>query len=123
MTVKRIGDEEFDLIDNLHGFVRLLTLALWRRLATENPTCRLMARSRCASRAWPRKPDDALALLESGYAAANGDAAAFKKWFDKSGRKAMERVETDVAAGGQASAWTKFSGCSRATRWTWACSR
>ncbi|MBW8864670.1 MAG: AAA family ATPase [Verrucomicrobia bacterium] len=35
MTVKRIGDEEFDLIDNLHSFIRLLVLGLWRRLATE----------------------------------------------------------------------------------------
>ena len=40
------------------------------------------------------KADDALALIESGYAAANGDEAAFKKWFEKGGRKAMERVET-----------------------------
>ena len=40
------------------------------------------------------KTDDSLALLESGYAAANGDEAAFAKWFEKSGRKAMDRVET-----------------------------
>ena len=35
MTVKRIGDGEFDLIDNLHSLVRLLALALWQRLATD----------------------------------------------------------------------------------------
>jgi SpoVK/Ycf46/Vps4 family AAA+-type ATPase len=40
------------------------------------------------------KAEDARELLESGYAAANGDEAAFAKWFAKSGRKAMDRVET-----------------------------
>jgi len=33
-------------------------------------------------------------LLEAGYAASNGSADAFTKWFEKSGRRAMERVET-----------------------------
>ena len=94
MTVKRIGDEEFDLIDDLHGFVRLLTLALWRRLATEKSDLQAYgALSLCARRRWPPGPEDSLALLESGYAASNGDPAAFKKWFEPNGRKAMERVE------------------------------
>jgi hypothetical protein len=94
LTVKRIGNEEFDLIDNLHGFVRVLTLALWRRLATEKSDLQAYgALSLCIS-GLAARPDDALALLESGYAAANGDVAAFKKWFEKGGRKAMEQVET-----------------------------
>ena len=38
------------------------------------------------------KPDDALALLESGYAAAKGDAPSFVKWFERGGRKAMENI-------------------------------
>jgi stage V sporulation protein K len=92
MTVKRIGDEEFDLIDNLHGFVRLLTLALWRRLATEKSDLQAYGALSLCIAGLAAKPDDALALLESGYAAANGDADAFKKWFDKGGRKAMDRV-------------------------------
>jgi hypothetical protein len=92
MTVKRIGDEEFDLIDNLHGFVRLLTLALWRRLATEKSDLQAYGALSLCIAGLAARADDALALLESGYAASNGDADAFKKWFDKGGRKAMDRV-------------------------------
>jgi hypothetical protein len=92
MTVKRIGDEEFDLIDNLHGFVRLLTLALWRRLATEKSDLQAYGALSLCIAGLAGRPDDALALLESGYAATNGDPDAFKKWFDKGGRKAMDRV-------------------------------
>ncbi len=40
------------------------------------------------------REDDALALIESGYAASKGDQIAFEKWFEKSGSKAMEKVET-----------------------------
>jgi len=93
MTVKRIGDEEFDLIDNLHGFVRLLTLVLWRKLATEKSDLQAYGALSLCIAGLAAKSDDALALLESGYAATNGDAAAFAKWFEKSGRKAMERVQ------------------------------
>jgi hypothetical protein len=93
-TVKRIGDGEFDLIDNLHGLVRLLVLALWQRLATDGSDLQAYgALSICIS-GIAAKADDALALIESGYAASNGDQAAFTKWFEKGGRKAMERVET-----------------------------
>jgi len=92
MTVKRIGNEEFDLIDNLHGFIRLLTLALWRRLATEKSDWQAYGTlSICIAGLSPRA-DDALALIESGYAVGNGDPEAFKKWFAKGGRKAMDRV-------------------------------
>ncbi len=35
MTVKRIDDEEFDLIEDLHSLLRLMTLVLWQRLATD----------------------------------------------------------------------------------------
>jgi len=92
MTVKRIGDEEFDLIDNLYGFIRLLTLALWRRLATEKSDWQAYgALSICIAGLSPRT-EDALGLIESGYAVGNGDAETFKKWFAKGGRKAMDRV-------------------------------
>jgi stage V sporulation protein K len=93
-TVKRIGDEEFDLIDDLHGLVRLLALALWQRLATDGPELQAYGALSVCVAGVAAKADDALALLESGYAAANGDEAAFVKWFEKGGRKAMERVET-----------------------------
>ena len=92
MTVKRIGDEEFDLIDNLHGFVRLLTLALWRRLATEKSDLQAYGALSLCIAGLAARADDALALLESGFAASNGDPEAFKKWFNKNGRKAMDRV-------------------------------
>ncbi|MDR3459294.1 MAG: AAA family ATPase [Verrucomicrobiae bacterium] len=92
MTVKRIEDEEFDLIDNLHGFIRLLTLALWRRLAMEKSDWQAYGTlSICIAGLAPRT-DDGLALIESGYAVGNGDPEAFKKWFAKGGRKAMDRV-------------------------------
>jgi len=94
MTVKRIGDEEFDLIDDLHGLVRLLALALWQRLATDDSELRAYGALSVCVAGLAAKADDALTLIESGYAAANGDKAAFTKWFEKGGRKAMERVET-----------------------------
>jgi Cdc6-like AAA superfamily ATPase len=94
MTVKRIGDGEFDLIDNLHGLVRLLALALWQRLATDGTELQAYGALSLCIAGLAAKADDALALLESGYAASNGDTDAFKKWFEKGGRKAMERVET-----------------------------
>ena len=94
MTVKRIGEGEFDLIDNLHGLVRLLVLALWQRLATDGTELQAYGALSLCVAGLAAKGDDALALIESGYAAANGDEAAFVKWFEKGGRKAMERVET-----------------------------
>ena len=94
MTVKRIGDEEFDLIDDLHSLVRLLALTLWQRLATDGSALQAYGALSLCIAGVAAKADDALALLESGYAAANGDEAAFAKWFEKGGRKAMERVET-----------------------------
>jgi len=94
MTVKRIGDEEFDLIDDLHGLVRLLALALWQRLATDGSELQAYGALSICIAGLAAKADDALALIESGYAAANGDEAAFAKWFEKGGRKAMEHVET-----------------------------
>ena len=94
MTVKRIEDEEFDLIEDLHGLLRLLALALWQRLATDGPELQSYGALSVCVAGLAAKSDDALALIESGYAAANGDEAAFKKWFEKGGRRAMERVET-----------------------------
>ena len=93
-TVKRIGNGEFDLIDDLHSLVRLLVLALWQRLATDGSELQAYGALSICIAGLAAKPDDALALLESGYAAANGDEAAFAKWFEKGGRKAMDRVET-----------------------------
>jgi hypothetical protein len=94
MTVKRIDDEEFDLIEDLHALVRLLALALWQRLATDgSPLQAYGALSICIA-GLSAKPDDGLALIESGYAASNGDTDAFTKWFEKGGRRAMERVVT-----------------------------
>lgn len=92
-TVKRIGDEEFDFIDDLHALLRLLALALWQRLAAEGVELQAYGALSVCIAGIAAKSDDALALLESGYAASNGDAAAFTKWFEKNGRKAMERVE------------------------------
>jgi hypothetical protein len=94
MTIKRIGDEEFDLIDDLHGLVRLLVLGLWQRLATDGSDLQAYGALSLCIAGLAAKPDDALALLESGYAAAGGDQEGFKKWFDKGGRRAMDRVET-----------------------------
>jgi hypothetical protein len=94
LTIKRIDDEEFDLIDDLYSLLRLITLGLWQRLATDGtPLQAYGALSACLA-GLAAKPEDALALLESGYAASNGNADAFTKWFEKSGRRAMERVET-----------------------------
>jgi len=94
MTVKRIGDEEFDLIEDLHALVRLLALTLWQRLATDGPEWQAYGALAICIAGLAAKTEDALALLESGYAASNGDKAAFAKWFEKSGHKAMQRVET-----------------------------
>jgi hypothetical protein len=92
LTVKRIGDEEFDLIDNLHGFIRLLTLALWQRLATEKSDLLAYGALSLCIAGLAARPDDGLALLESGYAATNGDTDKFKQWFNQNGCKAMDRV-------------------------------
>jgi hypothetical protein len=96
MTVKRIGDEEFDLIENMQELLRLLALTLWQRLATDGTEMHAYAALSLCLAGLAARSDDALGLLESGYAATNGDQAAFQKWFDKSGRRALERVETMV---------------------------
>src|SRR5208282_1096073 len=95
LTVKRIGDEEFDLIGNLHSLIRLLAFSLWGRLAAEeSDLIGYGALSVCIA-GLAAKPDEALAMLESGQAAAKGDPALFLKWFEKgSGRSAMDRVKT-----------------------------
>jgi hypothetical protein len=94
MTVRRIDDEEFDLIDNLRSLVRLIALVMWQRLATDGtPLQAYGALSACIA-GLAAKPDDAQALIESGYAASDGHSEAFTKWFEKNGRRAMERVVT-----------------------------
>ena len=94
LTIKRISDEEFDLIEGFQSLVRLLTLALWERLATDGSELQAYGALSLCLAGVAAKPEEALALLESGYAAANGDQAAFKKWFEKGGHRAMERVGT-----------------------------
>jgi hypothetical protein len=93
LTVRHIGDEEFDLIDDLLAIVRLLALALWQRLATNGADLQAYGALSICIAGLAATNDDAVALIESGYAATNGDPAAFAKWFEKDGRKAMEHVE------------------------------
>jgi hypothetical protein len=93
LTVKRIGDEEFDLIDDLHDLNRLLIYSLWSRLTADAPELLAYGALFICNAGLAAKADDARALLDSGYAASNGDSAAFRNWVEKgSGRKAMEQV-------------------------------
>ena len=94
MTIKDIGEEEFDIIDDMHSLVRLLALALWQRLATDGTQLQAYGALSICIAGLATRAEDAQALLESGYAASNGNADAFLKWFEKGGRRAMERVET-----------------------------
>ena len=93
-TVKRIDDEEFDLIDDLHSLVRLMALAMWQRLATDGTQLQAYGALSACIAGLAAKADDALALIESGYAASNGNNDLFTKWFEKNGRRAVEKVET-----------------------------
>ncbi|MGA2749897.1 MAG: AAA family ATPase [Verrucomicrobiota bacterium] len=94
LTVKRIGDEEFDLVDDLHGLLRVLAFGLCQRLATDGLELQAYGALSLCIAGLGANEEDAQALLESGFAAAKGDEAAFVKWFDKSGRRALERLET-----------------------------
>jgi stage V sporulation protein K len=92
LTVKKIRDVEFDLINDLRGFLRLETLSMWQRLAAGGVEEQAYGALTACISGLAQKEDDSVALLESGYAASNGDAVAFEKWFEKSGCKAMEKV-------------------------------
>lgn len=94
LTVKQIGGEEFDLIDDLRGFVRLIVLVLWERLAASGADEQAYGALAASIAALAAKEDDAIALIDSGYAASKGEPVTFEKWFEKSGRAAMEKVET-----------------------------
>ncbi|MGH7939542.1 MAG: AAA family ATPase [Limisphaerales bacterium] len=94
LTVKQIGGEEFDLIDDIRGFVRLTALVLWERLAADGVDEQAYGALAACLSALAAREDDAVALIESGYAASKGEPIAFEKWFDKSGHAAMEKVET-----------------------------
>ncbi len=59
MTVKRIDDEEFDLIDDLHGLLRLIALVLWQRLATDGPPLQAYGALSACIAGLAAKPDDA----------------------------------------------------------------
>jgi hypothetical protein len=93
LTIKRIDNEEFDLIEDLHGLVRLIALGLWQRLATDGPRLQAYGALSACIAGLAVRTEDAQALIESGYAASNGNVEVFTKWFAKSGRRAMERVE------------------------------
>ena len=93
ITVKRIGEEEFDLIDDLHELNRLLIFSLWGRLTAGATELLAYGSLSICIAGQTAKADEARAILESGYAAANGDAATFAKWFGKgSGRKSMDQI-------------------------------
>ena len=96
MTVKRINDEEFDLIDDLRNLLRLLALVLAQRLASDGNDLRSYGALTACIAGLAEKAEDAQALIECGYAASKGDEAAFTKWFEKSGHRAVERVETMI---------------------------
>lgn len=93
LTVKQINGEEFDLIDDLQSLVRLMALVLWQRLAANEVDEQAYGALAACIAGLAVKAEDAAALIESGYAASKGDALAFEKWFDKSGRQAMQKVE------------------------------
>ncbi len=93
MTMRRLGEEEFDLIDGMHSFVRLLSFSLWSRLATDGTELQAYGALAICAGGLAARPEDGLALIEAAYAASNGNTDVFAKWFDKSGRRAMERVE------------------------------
>lgn len=98
MTVKQIGGEEFDLIDDLRALLLMTVMILWQRLASNGADEQAYgALSACIS-ALADREDDAVALIESGYAASQGDPVAFEQWFEKSGRQAMEKVDTLLQA-------------------------
>ena len=93
ITVKRVGDEEFDLIDDLHDLNRLLIYSLWGRLTADASELLSYGALFICNAGLAAKADDARALLDSGYAASKGDSEAFRKWVEKgSGHKAMELV-------------------------------
>ena len=94
LTVKQIDDEEFDLIDDLRGFVRLIALVFWQRLAALGVGEQAYGALAATIAALAGKEDDAVGLIDSGYAASQGEPIAFEKWFEKTGRVAMEKVET-----------------------------
>jgi hypothetical protein len=95
LTVKCIGEEEFDLIDDLHDLNRLLIFSLWGRLMADASEAHAYGSLALCIAGLAAKPDDAQAMLESGYASTKGDAAAFQKWLGKgSGRKCMDQVKS-----------------------------
>lgn len=94
LTVKQIGGEEFDLIDDFHGFLRLTALILWERLAAAGVDEQAYGALAACISALAAREDDAVGLIDSGYASAKGEPMAFEKWFEKSGRAAMEKVKT-----------------------------
>ncbi|HEY1661834.1 MAG TPA: AAA family ATPase [Verrucomicrobiae bacterium] len=94
LTVKRISDEEFDLIDDLRGMLRVLALSLAQRLAADDRNLQGYGALATCIAGLAEKAEDAQALIECGYAASKGDETTFVKWYEKGGRKAVERVET-----------------------------
>ena len=62
LTVKQIGGEEFDLIDDLRGFVRLLALLMWQRLAATGVDEQAYGALAACIAGLAEKEDDAMAL-------------------------------------------------------------
>ncbi len=92
LTVKHIENAEFDLIEDLRGMLRTLALVLWQRLAGTLVDEQAYGALAACIAGLAAKAEDAVALIESGYAASKGDAMAFERWFEKSGNKAMQKV-------------------------------
>ena len=93
LTVKRIGDEEFDLMDSLRGLTRVLALTLCQRLVGKRTELQAYGALSLCIAALGSNSEDAQALIEAGYAAAKGDGNAYLKWFEENGCKALEKVE------------------------------
>ncbi len=94
LTIKRLADEEFDLIDDLNDLTRLLIFSLWDRIMDGcSEPLSYGSLALCIAGTSP-KSADAVAMLESGYAASNGDPEAFKRWLGKgNGRKAIDQIK------------------------------
>jgi stage V sporulation protein K len=94
LTIKRLGDEEFDLIDDLHDLTRLLIFSLWNRIMGGSSESLIYGSLALCIAGTSPKSADAAAMLESGYAASNGDPEAFKRWLGKGGgRKAIDEIK------------------------------
>lgn len=97
ITVKRIDDEEFDLIDDLEEFVRLLALSMWWRFSSQGTEILSYGALGVCLAGLAGTPEDSLVLAEASYAAAQGLPEAFVNWFERQGgRKALNLAQTAI---------------------------